>query len=129
MALFYLVRHGDPVYDHMLENGFFGFGRDFAPLSEKGKEQAEIAAKDIHLKSAEFIVSSPYTRALQTAQINSRETGLRVEVDIVICTNGYPMRTTFTRPPRKALNLPMNLPNTTANTRRAGNSNGRPSVI
>lgn len=82
MALFYLIRHGEPVYDHMLENGFWGFGRDFAPLSEKGKEQAEITAKDTRLKSAEFIVSSPYTRALQTAQIISRETGLRVEVDI-----------------------------------------------
>lgn len=77
MALFYLVRHGEAVYDHMLENGFWGFGRDFAPLSEKGKEQAEITAKDVRLKSAEFIVSSPYTRALQTAQIISRETGLR----------------------------------------------------
>lgn len=82
MALFYLVRHGEAVYDHMLENGFRGFGRDFAPLSEKGKEQAEITAKDIRLKSAEFIVSSPYTRALQTAQIILRETELRVEVDI-----------------------------------------------
>lgn len=82
MALFYLVRHGEAVYDHMLENGFRGFGRDFAPLSEKGKEQAEITAKDIRLKSAELIVSSPYTRALQTAQIISRETGIRVEVDI-----------------------------------------------
>ena len=82
MALFYLIRHGEPIYDHMLENGFWGFGRDFAPLSEKGKEQAEIAAKDIRLKNAELIVSSPYTRALQTAQIISRETGIRVEVDI-----------------------------------------------
>ena len=82
MALFYLVRHGEAVYDHMLEKGFRGFGRDFAPLSEKGKEQAEITAKDIRLKSAELIVSSPYTRALQTAQIISRETGIRVEVDI-----------------------------------------------
>ena len=82
MVLFYLIRHGEPVYDHMLENGFWGFGRDFAPLSEKGKEQIEITAKDIRLKSAEIIVSSPYTRALQTAQIISRETGLHVEVDI-----------------------------------------------
>lgn len=82
MALFYLVRHGEPVYDNMLENGFWGFGRDFAPLSEKGKAQAELTAKDIRLKSAELIVSSPYTRALQTAQIISRETGIGVEVDI-----------------------------------------------
>ena len=81
MALFYLVRHGEPVYDHMLENGFWGFGRDFAPLSEKGKAQAEKAAKDPRLKTAEIIVSSPYTRALQTAQIISMETGKRVEVE------------------------------------------------
>ncbi|MBD5488569.1 MAG: histidine phosphatase family protein, partial [Lachnospiraceae bacterium] len=74
MALFYLVRHGKASYDYMLENGFWGFGRDFAPLSEKGKQQTEITAKDIRLKNAELIVSSPYTRALQTAQIISRET-------------------------------------------------------
>lgn len=82
MALFYLIRHGEPVYEHMLENGFYGFGRDFAPLSEKGREQAEITARDIRLKDAEIIVSSPYTRALQTAQIISRETAISVEVDI-----------------------------------------------
>lgn len=51
-------------------------------MSERGKQQTEIMAKDIRLKSAELIVSSPYTRALQTAQIISRETGIRVEVDI-----------------------------------------------
>ncbi len=82
MALFYLIRHGEPTYDQMLESGFWGFGRDFAPLSEKGKQQAEITAKDDRLKHAEIIVSSPYTRALQTAQIISRETGIHVEVDI-----------------------------------------------
>ena len=82
MALFYLIRHGEPVYDHLLENGFWGFGRDFAPFSEKGKEQAEMTAKDIRLKSADIMVSSPYTRALQTAQIISRETGIRVEVEL-----------------------------------------------
>lgn len=82
MVLFYLVRHGEAIYDHLLEKGFWGFGRDFAPLSEKGREQAEMAAKDIRLKGAEIIISSPYTRAMQTAQIISRETGIRVEVDI-----------------------------------------------
>ena len=82
MALYYLVRHGEANYDDMFVNGFWGFGRDFAPLSEKGRQQAEITAKDARLKEAELIVSSPYTRALQTAQILSRETGIRVEVDI-----------------------------------------------
>lgn len=82
MALYYLIRHGEPVYEHLLENGFWGFGRDFAPLSEIGKEQAEKTAKDIRLRDAEIIVSSPYTRALQTAQIISRQTGIQVEVDL-----------------------------------------------
>lgn len=82
MALFYLVRHGEASYDNMLENGFWGFGRGFAPLSEKGKQQAEMTAKDIRLRNAQLIVSSPYTRALQTAQIISRETRIQVEVDM-----------------------------------------------
>lgn len=82
MALFYLVRHGEPAYDEMLEKGFWGFGRDFAPLSEKGKTQAQEAARDPRLREAELIVSSPYTRALQTAQIISGETGLAVEVEV-----------------------------------------------
>ncbi len=36
----------------------------------------------MYLLKADIIVSSPYTRALQTAQIISRETGICVEVDI-----------------------------------------------
>lgn len=82
MAFFYLVRHGEADYSEMLEKGFYGFGRSFAPLSETGINQAEMAAKDDRLKSAELIVSSPYTRALQTASIISRETGLKICVEV-----------------------------------------------
>lgn len=82
MALYYLIRHGEPTYDHLMEHGFFGFGRDLAPLTEEGQKQAEITAKDARLKDAALIVSSPYTRALQTAQIISKETGLRVVVEL-----------------------------------------------
>ena len=71
MALFYLVRHGEADYSQLMENGFFGFGRDFAPLSKTGIEQVEKTAKDQRLKSAQIIVTSPYTRALQTAAIIS----------------------------------------------------------
>ena len=82
MAIFYLVRHGEADYSGMLEKGFYGFGRSFAPLSEKGINQAEKTAIDDRLKSAELIVSSPYTRALQTASIISRETGLKICVEV-----------------------------------------------
>lgn len=82
MALYYLIRHGEANYSQMVEKGFFGFGRSFAPLSEKGILQAEKVALDERLKSAEIIVSSPYTRALQTAAIISRETGLKINVEV-----------------------------------------------
>ncbi len=41
MAFFYLIRHGEPDYGNMLEKGFYGFGRSFAPLSKTGVKQAE----------------------------------------------------------------------------------------
>lgn len=82
MALFYLVRHGKPDYSHLMEHGFFGFGRAFAPLDEEGVRQAEETARDERLKSAALIVSSPYTRALQTAQIISKHTQLDVAVEL-----------------------------------------------
>ena len=82
MATFYLVRHGEADYSEMLEKGFYGFGRSFAPLSLQGVIQAEATAIDERLKSAQLIVSSPYTRALQTAAIISRETGLKISVDV-----------------------------------------------
>jgi broad specificity phosphatase PhoE len=81
LALFYLVRHGEADYSQLMENGFFGFGRDFASLSKNGIEQVEKIEKDQRLKSAQIIVSSPYTRALQTAAIISRETSLKICVE------------------------------------------------
>lgn len=82
MATFYLIRHGEPDYSQLSEAGFWGFGRAFAPLSTLGIQQAELAANDERLKAANLIVSSPYTRALQTASIISRKTGLPISVEI-----------------------------------------------
>ncbi|MDF2542400.1 MAG: fructose-2,6-bisphosphatase [Herbinix sp.] len=84
MAVIYLVRHGQPDYSPCDERGYIGHGKDLAPLSEEGIRQAEQTAKDFRLQDAELIVSSPYTRALQTAAIISKNTGieLRVEIDL-----------------------------------------------
>lgn len=73
MALFYLIRHGEPDYDTVAKLGFYGFGRSFAPLSEFGVKQIEETAKDTRLREADLIICSPYTRALQSAAIISRE--------------------------------------------------------
>lgn len=62
-----LIRHGEPDYRVVTERKFKGHGRDLAPLTEQGVLQAEAVSHDPRLAGAEFIVSSPYTRALQTA--------------------------------------------------------------
>lgn len=81
MALFYLIRHGEPDYEAVSKLGFYGFGRSFAPLSERGVKQAEETAKDARLSDADLIICSPYTRALQTAAIISREIDKEIVVE------------------------------------------------
>ena len=80
MALFYLIRHGEPDYESVSKLGFYGFGRSFAPLSERGLKQAEETAKDVRLLDVDLIICSPYTRALQTAAIISR----KIDKEIVV---------------------------------------------
>lgn len=84
MAVYYLIRYGEPDYSPCDKRGYMGHGRDLAPLSEDGIKQAEITANDIRLKSADIIVSSPYTRALQTAAIisNNIRVDIKVEMDL-----------------------------------------------
>lgn len=82
MAMLYLVRHGKPDYSQCDERGYIGHGRDLAPLSEEGILQAKATAKDIRLQAADIIVASPYTRALQTAAIISKETGININVEM-----------------------------------------------
>lgn len=81
MALFYLIRHGEPDYDAVAKLGFFGYGLCLAPLSKRGIEQVEMTADDKRLLEADIIVSSPYTRALETASIISRKTGKKIIIE------------------------------------------------
>lgn len=78
---FILVRHGEPRYDEVIERGYFGMGYDLGKLTENGVAQAERRAKDPLFEGAEIIVSSPYTRALQTAAIISRITQIPLTVE------------------------------------------------
>ena len=75
-----MVRHGDQDYHFTEERGFTGPAREFAPLTERGVAQAEAVAKDPRLQGCQLIISSPYTRALQTAAIISRRLDLAIEV-------------------------------------------------
>lgn len=76
------IRHGEPDYIPCDLRNFIGHGRALAPLSELGILQAEDVSKNDLLKGCSLIVSSPYTRALQTAAIISRNTGLKISVEV-----------------------------------------------
>ena len=84
MTKLILIRHGEPDYSLVTERKFKGHGRDLAQLTPKGIEQAKAVAKDERLKGASLIVSSPYTRTLQTAAIISKETALDISIELDI---------------------------------------------
>ncbi|MDY0075616.1 MAG: histidine phosphatase family protein [Acholeplasmataceae bacterium] len=76
-----LIRHGEPRYDEVKEKNLPNMGYELGKLTNRGIEQAEWVAQDPLLKNAELIVSSPYTRALQTAAIISRITQIPLVVE------------------------------------------------
>ncbi len=78
---FIFIRHGEPRYDEVIENWNNSVGYNFGKLTENGVDQAEEVAKNDILKGADIIISSPYTRALQTAAIISRVTGIKLTVE------------------------------------------------
>lgn len=76
------IRHGEPDKAEVEKRGFIGQGRDLAPLTEEGIRQAEEVSLNSILEGCQLIVSSPYTRALQTAAILSKNTGLNIKVEV-----------------------------------------------
>lgn len=76
-----LIRHGEPNYEEVRKWGNIGLGYELGKLSDKGVMEAKERAKDPLLFDADLIVSSPYTRALQTAAIISKETNIELVVE------------------------------------------------
>lgn len=77
----YLVRHGKTDYSEKNTKIYQGFGVNLAPLAEQGIRQLKKTARDPRLKKAGLIVSSPYTRALQSAAILSKKLKLDIAVE------------------------------------------------
>ena len=75
------VRHGEPDYCELEERSYTGFGIDLAPLSEEGRQQAQELSTNPLLPSAEIIISSAVTRALETASYMVCATGLPLRVE------------------------------------------------
>jgi broad specificity phosphatase PhoE len=77
----YLVRHGEPDYEPIDSRGLPGMAADSAPLTALGKKQAEELADLLGGIRATYLVSSPFTRALQSAAIIGHRLALGVRVD------------------------------------------------
>ena len=75
------VRHGEPDYRELEERSYTGFGIDLAPLSEKGRKQAQDLCKNPLFQSADLLVASAVTRALETASYLACATGLPLRVE------------------------------------------------
>lgn len=75
-----LVRHGEADYAKIGQT-FQGNRRDFAPLSAIGERQALEAARSLSDFRATRVVTSPYTRALQTGAIIAIELHLCLSVE------------------------------------------------
>lgn len=76
------MRHSEPDYSLVEERKYIGHGIDLAQLTENGIQIAEAASWDTRLNDADIIVSSPYTRALQTAAIVSKNRKLNIKIEL-----------------------------------------------
>ena len=72
------IRHGEPNYENVTRLGLVSY---LGELTKEGVTQAEKVSHDDRLKGAELIVSSPFTRALQTGAIISKNTGIPLTVE------------------------------------------------
>ncbi|EOV6297480.1 histidine phosphatase family protein [Vibrio parahaemolyticus] len=75
------VRHGVPDYSLSDERKMSQLEKDYAPLHREHIHELHAVAQEIQLEKAEVIISSPYTRALQTAEIINRKLGLELFVE------------------------------------------------
>ena len=73
-----LMRHAETDWRRVNELRLRGAANDLAPLTPSGREQARAAAGRVEV---DVIVSSPMTRALETASIIAAELGIEVRVE------------------------------------------------
>ncbi|MBO4750784.1 MAG: histidine phosphatase family protein [Lachnospiraceae bacterium] len=83
MTTFLFVRHGEPDYSSVGEWSQTPMGTNFAGLTEEGVAQIKKSCVALKEYPVELIISSPYTRALQSAAIMAGE----LHVDVVVERN------------------------------------------
>jgi broad specificity phosphatase PhoE len=81
LTTFYLLRHGRADFGFADERRLIGGYREYVPLTPLGREQVETVAESLRGVGAELILTSPITRALQSAAMLSRALDLPLSVE------------------------------------------------
>lgn len=81
MTKFIFVRHGEPDYPSTLDWQKMSLAKNFAGLTDAGRNQIKNSCRELKKYNAELIVSSPFTRTMQGAAIMARELDLDVVVE------------------------------------------------
>ena len=74
------VRHGQTDANVVMANGGELAGEDNAPLNDTGKSQVKETAQNLKSETFDVILTSPYKRAVETAEIINKEFRLPVVV-------------------------------------------------
>lgn len=88
MTTFLLIRHGEPDWslaaDGNLKDVGDGWAVHIVPLTLNGIREIENASESLEAEDYQLVISSPMTRALQSANVISRNLDLdiRVEFDL-----------------------------------------------
>lgn len=79
-----LIRHAEADHGALTAHTpvYTGHRYDFAPLTEAGIAQAHQLGHDLKPTAPRLVLSSPYTRTLQTAAIVAAELGCPLAVDL-----------------------------------------------
>lgn len=81
MTKFIFVRHGEPDYPSTLDWQKMSLAKNFAGLTDEGREQIKRSCEELKKYNAELIISSPFTRTMQGAAIMARALDLDVVVE------------------------------------------------
>jgi broad specificity phosphatase PhoE len=79
---FLLLRHGETDWPAVNAHGWPGAANDLAPLTPAGVDQAEEAAQEVADPDISLVLSSPMTRAMQTAAIVAARLDLPLGVEL-----------------------------------------------
>lgn len=79
-----LMRHAETVFNVVFGATRVDPGVEDPPLTPRGRDQARAAAAALQAERLRRIVTSPYRRALETAEILSGELGLPVSVNPMV---------------------------------------------